>query len=77
MNYLENFEVYRQIVEFKTPLASNPNKVATSSTDSYLIIINDEVYVQDCNVDRLEQFTKAAYSAEFVRINKNLFEKLA
>lgn len=76
MGYEKKIEIYKVIQNFKTPLASNPKQVANCSLGDYLVIMDDEVWIRDWNDNREEQFAKAVYSPEFVRMNQNIFEKI-
>jgi hypothetical protein len=76
MSYEKKIEIYKQIVNFNAPLASNPSRIANSSIGSLLILIDDDVWVQDWNDSRVEQHAKAVFSQEFVRLNPTIFERV-
>jgi hypothetical protein len=75
MAYEQDIEVYKQKVNFNSPLASNPNKCATCCVGDLIVIIEGVVWVRDWSDDRKEQFAQAVYSPEFVRINPSIFDK--
>lgn len=75
MDYVKNIEIYRIKAEFYSPLASNPNKAANCSLGDTVVIIDGIVYIRDWNDEREEQFAQALYSAEFVKLNPNIFDK--
>ena len=75
MGYEKNIEVYKIKENFNTPLASNPSTPASCGVGDIVIIFDDEVWVRDWNDDRKEQFAKAVYNPDFVRMNTNIFDK--
>ncbi|MFA5207507.1 MAG: hypothetical protein WC428_02505 [Candidatus Paceibacterota bacterium] len=75
MAYEKNIEIYKIKGNFNVPLASNPNQIAESGANGFLIIIDDDVFVQDWNAQRTEQFAKANFNATFVKLNPAIFDK--
>jgi hypothetical protein len=75
MGYVKNIEIYKVVVNFNSPLASNPSKIANCSLGDFVLIFDDEVWVKNWNDDQEEQFAKAVYSPEFVKMNPSIFEK--
>jgi hypothetical protein len=76
MSYEKSIEVYRFKENIVTPLASNPDKNADCGLGDLVLIIDRDVWVRDWNAEREEQFAKAIYGPEFVRINPQIFDKL-
>lgn len=76
MSYEKKIEIYEIRENFNTPLASNPKQIANNSIGDYLVIIDDEVWIKDWNDKREEQFAKANYSPDFVRMNENIFDQI-
>ena len=75
MGYNRNIEIYKLKENFKSPLASSPEKCADHGMGDPIIIIDDEVWILDWNNLPTEQYAKAIYSPTFVRMNNNIFEK--
>lgn len=73
--YVKKIEIYKLIENIATPLARNPNQIANCSLGDCLFIMDDEVWIRDWNELNTEQFSKAIYSPEFVRLNDKIFEK--
>lgn len=76
MSYDKSIEIYEQIGNFVSPLASNPKKHATCTVGDIIIIIDRDVWVRNWDIDKDEQFSLAYYTPEFVRLNPNIFKKL-
>lgn len=75
MNYTKNIEIYKIIENFKTPTASNPSECAKCGIGDLLLIFDDEVWIKNWS-DIKNEYVKAIYSPEFVRINLAIFEKV-
>lgn len=81
MNYIEHINIYKQKNPLRIPLAKNPNLFADSSDYQYLIIINDEVYIKDFNIDIKidfidEGFSRTIFNRSFIEENPEIFEKI-
>jgi hypothetical protein len=78
MGYSLKIEVYTLIHEdFVTPLAEAPDDLrANYKYGDYVIIIGNDVWVTNRNLEGDDEYSKAAYSPAFVRINPGLFEKV-
>lgn len=74
MGYEKNIEIYKVKENFNSPLASDPNRLASCTIGDFVIIIDDDVWVRDWNAQRTEQFAKAAYDKNFVGKNPFIFE---
>jgi hypothetical protein len=66
----KRIEIFKIMLDFNSPIGGESDKIIQNVLGDYLVIINDEVYVENEN----DIFTKVVYSAEFVRLNKKIFE---
>lgn len=76
MNYSINLEQYKILQDFNTPLAIDNNEMANCEIGDSLFIIDEIVYITHKNDEYKDQFFRAIYEPDFVRINPNLFEKI-
>ena len=75
MAYEKNIEIYKIKGDLNTPLASNPSTPASCGVGDIIIIFDDEVWVRNWNDECPNQFAKAVYNPDFVRMNLNIFDK--
>lgn len=76
MSYFRDIETFELIVEFNTPLASSPSNCTNTPVGSLILIMDSDVWVRDIQENKPNQFSKAVYSPEFVRMNPKIFRKV-
>ena len=83
MSYTKIIEIYRITnCDFVSPLAIAPaTQVYRHDVGDFLFIIDNAVWIKNTRItsDELnpDEYSQAAYSPEFVRINNKLFEKIS
>lgn len=71
-----NVEIFKLVQDIKSPTFENVNRLTNTNVGDFVLILGNEVWVQDRNTHKKEQFVQASYVPEFVRANPIIFEKL-
>jgi hypothetical protein len=74
-SYLKDIEVYKLKENLKTPISESPNEIANNGIGDLVVIFDNQVWVRNWNDNHQNEFVRAIYSPEFVRINTNIFDK--
>jgi hypothetical protein len=75
MSFIKDIEIYKLKENLRTPLAESPTEIANNGIGDLIVIFDNVVWVRNWNDAHKNEFVRAVYSAEFVRINEFIFEK--
>lgn len=76
IEHRRNIEIYEIIGDIVSPLSCCHDKFSKTNKGDFILIIDDSVWIQDDNLDTIEQYSEVSYSPEFIRINTTLFKKI-
>lgn len=72
---VKKIEIYK--TKYKVNIPVSNYEFANCGPNGLIIILGDEVYVQDINNKREEQFAKAEITSKYIIINPQIFEQIA